>query len=268
MPQTSKQRNIPNENLKLQAGVSGKDEHSNNYKKPQTDGAMKGDTGRYLHPIDNSAHQVQSNMDISMDLLRTESLSPFEVSSESDSDTSESESSSDHDYVEPETFEYPDKPELHVQSVEVQPYNYYTEPEEIDSDVADDYEDIPMKESPAVMKSSDCLASSNDNPLLSFERNGHIPNDSTSSIQSREILKPTEEEFYQYSVSETSQCFKLCGIAEFAEQCNEYKLDGSFFRQFDLQTLREDPFNFTSFQILKIKKIIFEGWRPKIDNRN
>ncbi|XP_045159055.2 uncharacterized protein LOC123524709 [Mercenaria mercenaria] len=74
----------------------------------------------------------------------------------------------------------------------------------------------------------------------------------------------TQDDFFKYTVTETSHCFKHCGLENFAEKCHENRLDGSFFRNFDLNELKEDPFKLTGFQILKVKKMIYDGWRPKV----
>lgn len=71
-----------------------------------------------------------------------------------------------------------------------------------------------------------------------------------------------QELFYSYSVAETYHCFKNCGLDDFAIKCKKNKLDGSFFRNFDCSLLKDDPFHLSNFTILKVKKIIHEGWRP------
>lgn len=68
--------------------------------------------------------------------------------------------------------------------------------------------------------------------------------------------------FYRYTSVETVQCLINCGLYDFAEQCKTHKLDGPFFRNFDLDVLKDDPFNLSNFQLLKLKKIVFDGWRP------
>ncbi|XP_045159054.2 uncharacterized protein LOC123524708 [Mercenaria mercenaria] len=71
-----------------------------------------------------------------------------------------------------------------------------------------------------------------------------------------------EEVFYRYTVIETYECFKECGLEEFAVKCKEHKLDGTFFRNFNYEELKEDPFYLSKFCILKLTKIIHDGWRP------
>ncbi|XP_053396504.1 uncharacterized protein LOC123551057 [Mercenaria mercenaria] len=91
---------------------------------------------------------------------------------------------------------------------------------------------------------------------------------SVPSSNSNYILETneTEDRFYQYSVLETSHCFRHCGLEQFADECLKNRLDGSFFRNFNLQVMKRDPFHLSTFEVLKVRKIIFEGWRPKIGN--
>ncbi|XP_053396500.1 uncharacterized protein LOC123551054 [Mercenaria mercenaria] len=74
----------------------------------------------------------------------------------------------------------------------------------------------------------------------------------------------TQDDFFQYTVTETAHCFKHCGLDDFAELCLENRLDGSFFRNVDCNELRKDPFGLTEFHILKVTKMIYNGWRPKV----
>lgn len=76
----------------------------------------------------------------------------------------------------------------------------------------------------------------------------------------------TEKDFFNYSVMDASHCFHHCGLAEFAARCIENKLDGAFFQNMDLSNLTADPFCLSRFQVLKVEKIIYSGWRPK-DNK-
>lgn len=72
------------------------------------------------------------------------------------------------------------------------------------------------------------------------------------------------EDFYSYTVSEVFHCFHMCCVENLAQLCREQKLDGQFFKGFDLNDFKEDPFNLDAFSALKVKKIIFEGWRPRL----
>lgn len=71
-----------------------------------------------------------------------------------------------------------------------------------------------------------------------------------------------QELFYSYNVAQTYHCFKDCGLEDFAMKCKKNKLDGSFFRNFDCSVLKGEPFNLSNFTLMKIRKIIIDGWRP------
>ncbi|XP_060581565.1 uncharacterized protein LOC132738130 isoform X2 [Ruditapes philippinarum] len=75
----------------------------------------------------------------------------------------------------------------------------------------------------------------------------------------------TEEDFYSYSVEELVECFKLCGMNKLAIDCSANKLDGAFFREFNVDDLLSEPFCLNKFQVSKVKMIIENGWRPKSD---
>jgi hypothetical protein len=72
----------------------------------------------------------------------------------------------------------------------------------------------------------------------------------------------SEHDFFQYTVVEVEHCFKHCGLSDFGSKCLEHRLDGHFFEHFDLQELKKEPFEMSDFQVLKVKKMIYEGWRP------
>ena len=73
------------------------------------------------------------------------------------------------------------------------------------------------------------------------------------------------EDFYKMSVMQVSHLFRYCLLQDIGDVCYQQRLDGRFFRDFDLQLLKEEPFNATQFQIVKIIQIIKNGWRPKVD---
>ncbi|KAL4236512.1 hypothetical protein ACF0H5_004898 [Mactra antiquata] len=73
----------------------------------------------------------------------------------------------------------------------------------------------------------------------------------------------TGVDFYNYSVIDCSHCFHYCGLEEFAETCLKSKLDGAFFKNFDIKILKEKPFCLDDLNVDKVKQII-AGWRPKI----
>ena len=74
----------------------------------------------------------------------------------------------------------------------------------------------------------------------------------------------TIEDFYSYTVEELVECFKLCGLEKVAIQCSEGKLDGEFFRNFDIDDFQKDPFFLSKLDLFKVRKIL-KGWRPKTD---
>ena len=74
----------------------------------------------------------------------------------------------------------------------------------------------------------------------------------------------TSHDFYRYTVSEVIQCFHLCEVKKLAQQCDEQRLDGNFFKGFTAKDFQAEPFQLDSFSALKVKKIIFEGWRPRL----
>lgn len=71
------------------------------------------------------------------------------------------------------------------------------------------------------------------------------------------------EDFYSYTVDELVECLKMCKLDKFAVICSTNKLDGAFFRNFELNQLLSEPFLLSSLDFFKVKKIIGEGWRPK-----
>ncbi|XP_053394519.1 uncharacterized protein LOC123524706 isoform X2 [Mercenaria mercenaria] len=77
--------------------------------------------------------------------------------------------------------------------------------------------------------------------------------------------RQTKEDFYSYTVQELVECLKMCSLDKFAIDCSTNKLDGAFFRDFDLNELMSDPFSLSKLDVFKIRKIINEGWRPKTE---
>lgn len=88
-------------------------------------------------------------------------------------------------------------------------------------------------------------------PLLTNEENNLNDVDTTS-------------DFFSYTVTEVCRCFDRCGMKRFAQLCYDNMLDGRFFRKFDLLNLKEGPFFLSNFEVLKLQKIIVEGWRPTV----
>lgn len=74
----------------------------------------------------------------------------------------------------------------------------------------------------------------------------------------------SDKDFFSYTVEELVECFKLCGLERLAVECSTNKLDGAFFRNFDIEN--SEIFSLGKLEIFKLKKIIYEGWRPKSDH--
>lgn len=89
---------------------------------------------------------------------------------------------------------------------------------------------------------------------------GYIPMD----VDVNSVMKEgcTDADFYKYTAIQTASCFRVCALCKLADLCYINRLDGYFFKHFDLNTLRQEPYNLNSIQILKVKKIIHNGWRP------
>ncbi|KAL4236514.1 hypothetical protein ACF0H5_004900 [Mactra antiquata] len=72
----------------------------------------------------------------------------------------------------------------------------------------------------------------------------------------------TAEDFYTFSVAQTALCFRLCALCRFADYCYTNRLDGMFFKNLNFDILKDSPFYLNSIQILKVDRIINQGWRP------
>ncbi|KAH3880551.1 uncharacterized protein LOC127878456 [Dreissena polymorpha] len=75
----------------------------------------------------------------------------------------------------------------------------------------------------------------------------------------------TKEHFYDYSVLDVHECFKMC-FPENLEISNlilKYRLDGSFFRDDGIESFCESA-SIGGIQKKKLMKIINDGWRPKL----
>ncbi|XP_045195637.2 uncharacterized protein LOC123551055 [Mercenaria mercenaria] len=204
------------------------------------------------------------------------SCSSFTTSG-ANSDSDDSDSSRSYEYPVFETFfcQAPDSLQHHsaTDSNVFQADVQVTVSNSPNRDITDRYVTTPFNEqfakgenliSSAVPQGREIEASSY--VPVSKESNGY--DISVPRLNSNYILETdqTEDRFYQYSVLETSQCFRHCGLGKFADECLKNRLDGSFFRNFDLQVLNGDPFHLSPFEVLKVRKIIFEGWRPNIGN--
>lgn len=98
-----------------------------------------------------------------------------------------------------------------------------------------------------------------------YERASYSDNDlpEVNTLPESVVLRAnqTEENFFQYSVSEVSFCFEHCGLESLASLCRKQKLDGLFFKGFH----EWDMFSLSRFETAVVNKIIYHGWRPKTD---
>jgi len=74
----------------------------------------------------------------------------------------------------------------------------------------------------------------------------------------------TAEDFYRLGVAQLSHLLFYCNLSYFGEVCCNQNLDGAFFKDTDLNILKEDPFNGTVLDVKKFEKVI-SGWRPNFD---
>jgi len=74
----------------------------------------------------------------------------------------------------------------------------------------------------------------------------------------------TAEDFYRLGVTQLSHLLFYCNLSHFGEVCCNQNLDGAFFKDTDLNLLKEDPFNGTVLDVKKFEKVI-SGWRPNFD---
>lgn len=95
----------------------------------------------------------------------------------------------------------------------------------------------------------------------------YIDMQGTSSLADlNKILRrdQTADDFYAYTVNEVVHCFHICSASKMAKICSEQKLDGRFFRKFNIEDLKKEPFQLEPFSVLKVRKVILDGWRPKL----
>ncbi|WAR24026.1 hypothetical protein MAR_037695 [Mya arenaria] len=76
----------------------------------------------------------------------------------------------------------------------------------------------------------------------------------------------SSQEFYSYSVTEVSDCFKLCFSDKqcLGNYCAEKRLDGNFFQRFEDPSMVFEGIELSNIDNTKLKAIIHEGWRPKL----
>ncbi|XP_052257016.1 uncharacterized protein LOC127862091 isoform X2 [Dreissena polymorpha] len=82
------------------------------------------------------------------------------------------------------------------------------------------------------------------------------------------ILCPgqTSEDFYKYSVIELYHLLKHFNLHDIANICYDYRYDGKYFANVDVQELLQDqPFSASNIQILNLKKLQ-DGWRPNVSS--
>lgn len=72
----------------------------------------------------------------------------------------------------------------------------------------------------------------------------------------------TAEDFYDYRIDEVVQCFKLLALQEVADVCDRENIDGQFFKKLSDDEIK-NYFKLDTLHFIKIKKAIFDGWRPR-----
>ena len=91
-------------------------------------------------------------------------------------------------------------------------------------------------------------------------KKGYVGVDVTESDRvSRE--GQTANDFYQYTMDEVVQCFKLVALPDVAEICKAERFDGKFFELLSKEEIKSH-FDLEKLHLIKVIKTI-EGWRPK-----
>lgn len=72
----------------------------------------------------------------------------------------------------------------------------------------------------------------------------------------------TAEDFYDYTVDEVVSCFRIVAQPEMADKCRAENLDGKFFESLSEEEIKT-YFSLDCLHFLKVKKAIFDGWRPR-----
>lgn len=72
----------------------------------------------------------------------------------------------------------------------------------------------------------------------------------------------TKEDFYGYSVDEVVKCFELVALPDIAKTCKEERFNGRFFENLSENDIKT-YFNLDVLHFIKVRKTIFEGWRPR-----
>lgn len=89
----------------------------------------------------------------------------------------------------------------------------------------------------------------------------------TLAMANTELLladNQTSEDFFRLTVLQVFHLLRHCSLSKIAEICIQQKLDGRFFKSYDLDEMQDEPFKASRFQIMKMKQIIYAGWRPKL----
>ena len=72
----------------------------------------------------------------------------------------------------------------------------------------------------------------------------------------------TAECFYGYNIEEVVRCFKMVGLPDMAMKCEKEKIDGKFFEELSREEIKMF-FELEPLHFLKVKRAIFDGWRPR-----
>lgn len=72
----------------------------------------------------------------------------------------------------------------------------------------------------------------------------------------------TANDFYDYSVEQVAFCFRKIALPDVARFCEKERIDGRFFKELSEEQIKA-YFKFEQFHFIKVKKAIFDGWRPR-----
>lgn len=89
----------------------------------------------------------------------------------------------------------------------------------------------------------------------------------TLAMANSELLlaeNQTSEDFFRLTVLQVFHLLRHCSLSRIAEICIQQNLDGRFFKNYDLDEMQDEPFKASKFQIMKMKQIIYAGWRPNL----
>lgn len=94
---------------------------------------------------------------------------------------------------------------------------------------------------------------------ITEEKNTSFKTNTLSSLPDGNNIGRSSDAFYSYSVEELVECLNMCGLGHFAIDCNRHKLDGAFFRNFDLNVLKTEPISLNSTDLLNLRMLIEDG---------